>query len=210
MTCHPDKCPDDPKAAELFLQLGKALEVLTDPKARASYDNIIKAREREKLRTKELDSKRRKLIDDLEARERAYKDDQEEKARQKSEEIRLKAHLEKLREEGSRILREAEQQLKEEIRKQRAGEIDLSDSGSGQTGTVKLKWKADKKDEANGGYNQDNLYTFLSKHGDIAALAVSKDKKGRALVEFKNREDAVSNQILRISFVFQNTFVGFY
>uniref|UniRef100_A0A3Q3IZA1 J domain-containing protein n=1 Tax=Monopterus albus TaxID=43700 RepID=A0A3Q3IZA1_MONAL len=34
LTCHPDKNPDNPKAAELFHQLSQALEVLTDAAAR--------------------------------------------------------------------------------------------------------------------------------------------------------------------------------
>ncbi|KAG9480899.1 hypothetical protein GDO78_010264, partial [Eleutherodactylus coqui] len=35
LTCHPDKNPDNPRAAELFHQLSQALEVLTDGAARA-------------------------------------------------------------------------------------------------------------------------------------------------------------------------------
>jgi len=36
LVCHPDKNPDNPKAAELFHQLSKALEILTDESARVS------------------------------------------------------------------------------------------------------------------------------------------------------------------------------
>jgi DnaJ family protein C protein 17 len=36
LSCHPDKNPDNPKAAELFLQLTRALEILTDAAARVS------------------------------------------------------------------------------------------------------------------------------------------------------------------------------
>lgn len=36
LKCHPDKCPDDPKAAEAFRQLQKALEILSDEVARVS------------------------------------------------------------------------------------------------------------------------------------------------------------------------------
>jgi DnaJ family protein C protein 17 len=36
LACHPDKNPDNPKAAELFHQLSKALEILTDASARVS------------------------------------------------------------------------------------------------------------------------------------------------------------------------------
>ncbi|XP_041363491.1 dnaJ homolog subfamily C member 12-like [Gigantopelta aegis] len=38
LSCHPDKHPNDPDAAEQFTKLQKVKEVLTDPKKRAHYD----------------------------------------------------------------------------------------------------------------------------------------------------------------------------
>jgi DnaJ-class molecular chaperone len=37
---HPDKCPDDPLAAENFQKLSKAYKVLSDPKKRSRYDQF--------------------------------------------------------------------------------------------------------------------------------------------------------------------------
>ncbi|XP_055954653.1 dnaJ homolog subfamily C member 12-like [Patella vulgata] len=37
-SCHPDKNPDDPTAAERFIRIQKAKEVLTDPSRRKKYD----------------------------------------------------------------------------------------------------------------------------------------------------------------------------
>lgn len=37
LSCHPDKNPDNPKAAELFNQLTRVLEILTDESARVSF-----------------------------------------------------------------------------------------------------------------------------------------------------------------------------
>ena len=51
--------------------MSSALEVLSDKSARAAYDKVIRAKEAAKIRYRELDAKRRKLRDDLEARERA-------------------------------------------------------------------------------------------------------------------------------------------
>nr|DBA14138.1 TPA: hypothetical protein GDO54_005150 [Pyxicephalus adspersus] len=60
LTCHPDKNPDNPRAAELFHQLSQALEVLTDGAARAAYDKLRKAKEAAAKRTQKLDDKRKK------------------------------------------------------------------------------------------------------------------------------------------------------
>ncbi|CAG2059450.1 unnamed protein product, partial [Timema podura] len=40
LTCHPDKNPDNPRAGELFHQLSRALEVLTDELARRSRNQV--------------------------------------------------------------------------------------------------------------------------------------------------------------------------
>ena len=55
LKCHPDKNPDDPRAAQLFHQLSEALEVLTDAAARKAYDNVLKARKANELRNRQLD-----------------------------------------------------------------------------------------------------------------------------------------------------------
>ncbi|KAK6170870.1 hypothetical protein SNE40_019163 [Patella caerulea] len=41
--CHPDKNPDDPTAAERFIRIQKAKEVLTDPSRRIKYDRWRKS-----------------------------------------------------------------------------------------------------------------------------------------------------------------------
>lgn len=71
MKLHPDKNPDNPNAASEFHKLSKILEILTDESARKAYDKVLKGRKEAALRHRELDSKRRKLKEDLEARERS-------------------------------------------------------------------------------------------------------------------------------------------
>ena len=69
LRCHPDKNPDDPNAATIFHQLSEALAVLTDEAAKKAYDNVLKARKANELRNRQLDAKRKRLKDQLEARE---------------------------------------------------------------------------------------------------------------------------------------------
>uniref|UniRef100_A0A8D2K8B7 DnaJ homolog subfamily C member 17 n=1 Tax=Theropithecus gelada TaxID=9565 RepID=A0A8D2K8B7_THEGE len=57
LSYHPDKNPDNPRAAELFPQLSRALEVLTDATARATYDKVRKARKQAAERTQKLKQK---------------------------------------------------------------------------------------------------------------------------------------------------------
>ncbi|MEQ2233401.1 DnaJ (Hsp40), subfamily C, member 17 [Ilyodon furcidens] len=119
LTCHPDKNPDNPKAAELFHQLSQALEVLTDAAARAAYDKICAAKKQAEERNKKLDDKRKKIKLDLEARERRAE-------AQSQEEVRITRTLEeeiaRLREEGSRQLEEEQRLIREQIQREREAE----------------------------------------------------------------------------------------
>uniref|UniRef100_A0A8I5T0U0 DnaJ homolog subfamily C member 17 n=1 Tax=Pongo abelii TaxID=9601 RepID=A0A8I5T0U0_PONAB len=98
LSCHPDKNPDNPRAAELFHQLSQALEVLTDAAARAAYDKVRKAKKQAAERTQKLDEKRKKVKLDLEARERqaqAQESEEEEESRSTrtlEQEVSTQAH----------------------------------------------------------------------------------------------------------------------
>ncbi|XP_062045946.1 dnaJ homolog subfamily C member 17-like [Lepus europaeus] len=95
LSCHPDKNPNNPKAAELFHQLSQALEVLTDAAARAAYDKIRRAKKQAAERTQKLDEKRKKVKLDLEARERQLQEQQrlmwEQMCQEREQRLRGKA-----------------------------------------------------------------------------------------------------------------------
>ncbi|CAK9809193.1 DnaJ homolog subfamily C member 17 [Anthophora plagiata] len=189
LCCHPDKNPNNPKAAELFHELSRALEILTDVSARAAYDKIIDAKYQAKLRVKEFDSKRKKLKEDLEAREEAYKRSLDVVYNVQSDKDKLQAEIERLQKEGSKQVEEEIAFMKKHLEERlkviyKESEVDC---GSYK---VKVKWKSDKNDPNNGGYNYDTLYRILSKYGDITALVLSSTKGGRALVEYRRKTDA--------------------
>ena len=143
MKCHPDKNPDNPKAVELFHQLSNALEILTDAPARAAYDKVrisqglcykslvrifetfisiqmVKAKKAAAQRHRVLDTKRRKLKEDLEAREKQFAEDQARNVTSNlkpdmTQADRLKAEVDRLRREGSRLVEEEQERLRQEI-----------------------------------------------------------------------------------------------
>ncbi|XP_020651390.1 dnaJ homolog subfamily C member 17 isoform X1 [Pogona vitticeps] len=200
LTCHPDKNPDHPKAAELFHQLSQALAVLTDAAARAAYDKVRKAKKQAAERTQKLDERRKKVKLDLEARER-----EAQSQVSKEEEIQITRTLEqeilRLREEGSRQLEEQQKLIQEQIRLEKERVRGIPD-GYGEEGKgtpkLKLRWKCKKEDETKGGYSKEVLLQILQKYGEVLNLLISSKKNGSAIVEFatvKAAEMAIKNEV---------------
>ncbi|XP_074853094.1 dnaJ homolog subfamily C member 17 isoform X1 [Carettochelys insculpta] len=201
LTCHPDKNPDNPRAEELFHQLSQALAVLTDAAARAAYDKVRKAKKQAAERTQKLDERRKKVKLDLEAREREAQAHVGEE-----EEVRITRTLEqeiiRLREEGSRQLEEQQKLIQEQIRLERAHQVQGRQHGNGVEGKgtpkLKLRWKCKKDDETKGGYSKEVLLQILQKYGEVLNLVISSKKTGSAVVEFatvKAAEMAVKNEV---------------
>ncbi|KAL8186801.1 UNVERIFIED_CONTAM: DnaJ (Hsp40), subfamily C, member 17 [Gekko kuhli] len=202
LTCHPDKNPDNPKAAELFHQLSQALAVLTDAAARAAYDKARQAKKRAAERTQKLDERRKKAKLDLEARERQA----QTQVSQEEEEIQITRTLEeeilRLREEGSRQLEEQQKLLQEQLRLEREQRLKGKPDGYGVEGKgtpkLKLRWKCKKEDKTRGGYSREVLLQILRKYGEVLNVVISSKKAGSAIVEFatvKAAEMAVKNEV---------------
>ncbi|KAL1513110.1 hypothetical protein ABEB36_002572 [Hypothenemus hampei] len=183
LQCHPDKNPDDAEAAKKFHQLSKILEILTDEAARSAYDKVLKGKKLAALRHRELDSKRRKLKEDLEAREKSAVGFKQGK----SEAQKLKEEIERLRKEGSKEVEEEIQNVLKAVREEKNKVETQWDSSNNR---IKIKWHTEKKDPNNGGYTPELLHRFLSKYGEIQALVMSPKKRGSALVEFKDQKAA--------------------
>lgn len=182
LCCHPDKNPDNPKAAELFHELSRALEILIDTSARAAYDKVINAKYQQKLRAKEFDLKRKKLKEDLEAREFAEKS-------VNTDNEKLQAEIERLRKEGSKQVQEEIALMNRHFAKQSKVVYKESQTNS-DSYRLKVKWKPHKDQINNGVYDYNTLYRIFSKYGKIIALVISSTREGRALVEYQQRSDA--------------------
>jgi len=200
LKCHPDKNPDNPKAAEEFHLLSRALEVLTDEAARKAYDNVLKARRAAAERHKALDEKRKKFKEDLESKEKRLAE-REVALKKQSAENRaaqnLAAEIDRLKKEGNSLLMQEQERLLDEIMKE-ASLFGTSSTASPRNGgvgnegerTLKVKWKSSKSDETNGGYDQARISKIFSKYGVVKTVVVSAKKKGSALVEFESRDAA--------------------
>lgn len=195
LSCHPDKNPDNPKAGELFNQLTKALEILLDESARAAYDKVLNVKKAAQLRNKELDSRRKRFKEELEAREKqAQEDAAVYKGTTKTAEDKLQAEIDRLRKESSKLLEEEIAYVQEQITKERAEKLYEQELGDTTQHRLRVRWCSEKSD--NGGYDSENLNKIFSKYGEITALVVSNKKKGSALVEFKSYVSAVKAQQL--------------
>lgn len=75
LTVHPDryKGPDPDGAVEQFLKLTQAKEILGDDKARAAFDNVLRAKAAHAAKQEAQEGGRRRMREDLEQREEAAK-----------------------------------------------------------------------------------------------------------------------------------------
>eukprot|EP01135_Chromosphaera_perkinsii_P010160 Nk52_evm26s2039 gene=Nk52_evmTU26s2039 len=172
---HPDK-NHSPKAAEIFLKLGQAYEVLTDSQTKAAYDAVLKAKIEQKKRHAQLDSKRRKLKEELESREEqaAMRMNVERMEREIAEKLK------RLKEEGFKNVAKQEGFLKQE----------LKDNDKGKN-IMSVKWKRKAKDAPV--VDENLVKTVYSVYGEIkhVHLKTGDPLKGSGVLEFGSRKSAL-------------------
>jgi DnaJ family protein C protein 17 len=203
---HPDKIAN-PTAADIdkFHLLQIAYDVLSDPTVRQLYDNAREARLRKKRERDMMDATKRKMREDLEARERAGAavpggargmkrawmpdEDAEEK---------LQREITRIAEDGRRRRREAEDKLKREIEEEekivqreeeearRAADrtsqrVDRGQEGGGANvaeleRAVKVRWVREGRGL---GLDKDRLAALFAPFGTVENVLTLKDKRQR-------------------------------
>ncbi|KAH6926954.1 hypothetical protein HPB50_024291 [Hyalomma asiaticum] len=143
LTCHPDKNPDNPRAA----------------------------REAAKIRHQGMDAKRRKLREELEAREAPG----QAAAAASTAQQRLEKEVERLRREGSQQLAEQRELLQRQMQQQ----MQQKDQQPADLTRVKVRWK---QQPGFRGYTETSVRQRLSQYGAISCLVF---RSGSALVEYE-------------------------
>ncbi|EIT82203.1 hypothetical protein AO1008_01387 [Aspergillus oryzae 100-8] len=206
---HPDKIANPtPADIDKFHTLQIAYDVLSDPSVRQLYDNAREARQRKQRERDMMDAAKRKMREDLEARERAGAaavggaprgvkrtwmsgtgdDDAEEK---------LQREIERIAEDGRRRRREAEERLKqkvdeeekqmrqEEEEAQKAADkssqrVNRSQEGGANVPELERAVKARWVREGRGvDLDKDRLTSLFTPFGKVESVVVLKDKRQR-------------------------------
>lgn len=179
---HPDRNADNPKAKELFIQVRKAWEVLSDEKARAAFDAVLKAKAARMQRDREMDAKRKSMRDDLVARENAFKKQRLDEERAKAN---FEAEMDRLKRDGWRRFKEEEEEKDKQAAEAKpattfgtrpAPQVDTSRT------SIKVAWNRKKVS-----YDAEKLRNTFAKFGEIVFI---KAKTKSALVVFARAADA--------------------
>ncbi|KAK9666756.1 hypothetical protein RND81_14G209000 [Saponaria officinalis] len=180
---HPDKNPNDPNSHEKFTQLKSSYEILKHESSRKLFDDLLKIRREKVVRDRQLDAKRRRMVSDLEQRERASFSavDPERETKAKEEKI-----LRKLDEEVKKI--------REMLAKKNKGgeDNDLKrDNNGGSFGpkveldksrVLKVSWEKG----VGGDYTAVRLRELFREFGEVEDVVIR--KKRSALIVMDSKE----------------------
>lgn len=188
---HPDKVAPTPENLQNFHLLQIAIAVLNDPAEKAKYDQTREAKLRRKAEVEALDQRRRKMRDDLEAREKAGANanfdtvrGQKRTLNQREMDIRRIAEENRRKMELLAARRKAEQQeVTEKVEKQpdvdndKATALPEEDPRSSTTtdteNSIKLRWIREGPLE---GYDEQSIQELFPLD-DIDHVILLKDKK---------------------------------
>lgn len=182
---HPDKNPNDPLAKSRFQQLQASFDVLRDAAARKAFDDLLRARIGRALREAGRDSKRRRMVSDLEEKERAA-------AAGDLAEDQLRAEEER----AARVFREEVARLRAMAAMKQAApapavpKVPTPAAADGEEKILKVSWG-----RGGGDYTPARLRELFGEFGeveDVVILEKKKSKKRSALVVMASKETAVS------------------
>lgn len=187
---HPDKNPNDPLAKSRFQQLQASFDVLRDAAARKAFDDLLRARIDRARRDAGRDSKRRRMVSDLEERERSA-------AAGDSAEDQLRAEEER----AARVFREEVARLRAMAAMKHGAAASAAavpkaptpsaGPGVGEEKILKVSWG-----RGGGDYTPARLRELFGEFGEVEDVVIlekkKKSKNKSALVVMTSKESAVS------------------
>ncbi|KAI8570278.1 hypothetical protein RHMOL_Rhmol01G0022200 [Rhododendron molle] len=188
---HPDKRPDDRNANADFHQLHASYAILKDEKARKLFDDLMRVKRKKALHQSQQGSKRRKMMSDLDEREKAaFAPDPVTKAQEEEERITRKLH-----EEISRIRAQHANKVASTTprRTENAAVGGRESKGGGGSGldkekVLKVYWEKIGED-----YSAQRLRELFEKFGEVEDVVIKSSKKrGSALVVMVSKDAAVA------------------
>lgn len=186
---HPDKNPDNKNAADRFIYLGWARDILLDARLKGEYDRARTRRREKTLQDELLDGRRRQMKQDLERREADSKDFGASLKRKRQEDMndaeKREQEIQRLAEDGKRRRKEAQERL-EKKRKEEEDELEASFVSPPPTSTsttspeihrtIKIRFT---RDAATANWTRESIQDLFSQYGAIDSVVLGKDKKIR-------------------------------
>lgn len=185
---HPDKNPDNKDAADRFIALGWARDILIDPKLKGEYDRARTRRREKAFQDELLSGNRRKMKEELERRERESADFgaslKRKRAADMSEAERREQEIQRLAEDGKRRRKEA-QDRKDKARKEEedaaAEPVKNPEPQPSKPGdsaeldrTIKIRFHREGETTT---WDKDSIRSMFEKYGKIDSIIMGKDKK---------------------------------
>ncbi|CAN6554577.1 unnamed protein product [Malus baccata var. baccata] len=191
LVLHPDKRPDDPDAPANFQSLMSSYEILKDEKARKLFDDLLRVKRDQQRRHLERDSKRQRMVSDLEARERsAFAPDAAARDRAEEERIarKLKEEIERIRKEHAKKGAATDSAPKRETGGVGNGNVSGAKMGLDEEKMLKVSWE-----NVGEGYTAERLRGLFSVFGEVEDVVIrGKKKRGSALVVMATKDAAVA------------------
>ncbi|KAF3037233.1 hypothetical protein E8E12_005700 [Didymella heteroderae] len=188
---HPDKNPDNKDAADRFIALGWARDILIDPKLKGEYDRARTRRREKAFQDELLSGNRRKMKEELERRERESADFgaslKRKRAADLSEAEKREQEIQRLAEDGKRRRKEA-QDRKDRARQDEEAAVAAATEPvkspepkaprPGESAeldrTVKIRFHREGETAT---WDKDAVRSMFEKYGKIDSIIMGKDKK---------------------------------
>ncbi|CAI6341325.1 unnamed protein product [Periconia digitata] len=196
ITAHPDKNPNDPHAADRFIRLGIARDILMSANLKAEYDRQRTRRRERELQNSLLSKQRRKWAEDIERREReVFTGGKRKRDGEMTPAEKREAEIQRLAEASKRIRKEYTEKLQKQRQEEEARFAEASAESAAKPQTTSSTAELDRtvkvmfyRDGEAAEWGREKVAQMLEKYGKILSSISCKDKKKDRLPGEKHRK----------------------